>query len=168
MRWLTSLEWIWCQPLRRKTRFNYLSLPSLSPSVRLSYSISTNGTSHLLFNFSLTWGDKYIYCEWDIRLCPPLGLISNSFPLVEALTAPVQFLYCYFAISRTIPSSAELEVVEREPEDVVLARHWTDDGATRHCRTRQEWEKIVKLGCSKDQPTFATEDSNCTSPWCWM
>jgi hypothetical protein len=34
--------------------------------------------------------------------------------------------------------AAELEVVEREPEDVVLARHWTDDGAARHRRTHQE------------------------------
>jgi hypothetical protein len=27
---------------------------------------------------------------------------------------------------------AELEVVEREPEGVVLARHWTGDGVARH------------------------------------
>jgi hypothetical protein len=38
-------------------------------------------------------------------------------------------------------------VVEREPEGVVLTRHWTGDGAVRHRRTRQEWEKPVKLGC---------------------
>jgi hypothetical protein len=30
--------------------------------------------------------------------------------------------------------AAELEVVEREPEGVVLARHWTGDGVTRHRR----------------------------------
>jgi hypothetical protein len=28
--------------------------------------------------------------------------------------------------------TAELKVVEREPEGVVLARHWTGDGAARH------------------------------------
>jgi hypothetical protein len=31
--------------------------------------------------------------------------------------------------------AVELEVVEREPEGVVLARHWTDDGVARHHRT---------------------------------
>jgi hypothetical protein len=57
----------------------------------------------------------------------------------------------------------ELEVVEREPEGVVLVRHWTGDGAARHRRTRREWEELVKPGCSKDQPTFATQDSSCSS-----
>jgi hypothetical protein len=57
----------------------------------------------------------------------------------------------------------ELEVVEREPEGVVLVRHWTGDRAVRHRRTRREWEELVKLGCSKDQPTFTTQDSNCNS-----
>jgi hypothetical protein len=33
--------------------------------------------------------------------------------------------------------AAELEVVERESEGVVLARHWTGDRAMRHCRTRR-------------------------------
>jgi hypothetical protein len=51
--------------------------------------------------------------------------------------------------------AAELEVVERELEGVVLARHWTGDGAARHRRTHREWEELVKPGCSKDQPTFA-------------
>jgi hypothetical protein len=32
----------------------------------------------------------------------------------------------------------ELEVVEREPEGVVLVRHWTSDGAVRHRQTRRE------------------------------
>jgi hypothetical protein len=59
--------------------------------------------------------------------------------------------------------ASELEVVEREPEGAVLARHWIGDGAVRHRRTRREWEELVKLGCSKDQPTFATQDSNCNS-----
>jgi hypothetical protein len=52
--------------------------------------------------------------------------------------------------------AAELEVVEREAEGVVLVRHWTGDGAARHRRTRQEWEELAKLGCSKDQLMFAT------------
>jgi hypothetical protein len=60
----------------------------------------------------------------------------------------------------------ELEVVEREPEGVVLVRHWTGDGAARHRRTRREWEELVKPGCSKDQRTFATQDSSCSSSRC--
>jgi hypothetical protein len=62
----------------------------------------------------------------------------------------------------------ELEVVEREPEGVVLVRHWTGDGAARHRRTRREWEELVKPGCSKDQPTFATQDSSCSLSRCWV
>jgi hypothetical protein len=46
--------------------------------------------------------------------------------------------------------AVELEVVEREPEGMVLVSHWTGDGAVRHHRTRREWEELVKLGCSKD------------------
>jgi hypothetical protein len=45
--------------------------------------------------------------------------------------------------------TAELEVVEREFEGVMLARHWTDDEAARHRRTRREWEELVKPGCVK-------------------
>jgi hypothetical protein len=45
--------------------------------------------------------------------------------------------------------TAELEVVEREFEGVMLARHWTDDEAVRHRRTRREWEELVKLRCVK-------------------
>jgi hypothetical protein len=59
--------------------------------------------------------------------------------------------------------AAELEVVEREPKGVVLVRHWTGDGAARHRRTRQEWEELAKSGCSKDQPTYATQHSSCSS-----
>jgi hypothetical protein len=59
--------------------------------------------------------------------------------------------------------AAELEVVEREPEGTVLARHWIGDGAARHRRTRREWEEVAKPGYSKDQPTFTTQDSNCSS-----
>jgi hypothetical protein len=56
---------------------------------------------------------------------------------------------------------AELEVVERESKGVVLTRHWTDDGAMRHHRTRRKWEKLANPGCSKDQSTSATQDSSC-------
>jgi hypothetical protein len=34
--------------------------------------------------------------------------------------------------------ATELEMIEREPEGVVLARHWTNDGATRHRQTHRE------------------------------
>jgi hypothetical protein len=59
--------------------------------------------------------------------------------------------------------ATELEMVEREPDGVVLAKHCTGDGATRHHRTHREWEKLAKPGCSKDQPMFVTQDSNCSS-----
>jgi hypothetical protein len=58
---------------------------------------------------------------------------------------------------------AELEMVEREPEGVMLVRHWTGDGVVRHHRTRREWEELVKSECSKYQPTFITQDSNYSS-----
>jgi hypothetical protein len=45
-----------------------------------------------------------------------------------------------------------LKVIEREPEDVVLVRHWTDDGAVRHHRTRWEWEELAKLGVQNINP----------------
>jgi hypothetical protein len=63
-------------------------------------------------------------------------------------------------------SATELDVVEREPEGAMLARYWIGDGAVKHRRTRREWEELVKPGCSKDQPTFATQDSNYSSPRC--
>jgi hypothetical protein len=62
--------------------------------------------------------------------------------------------------------AAQLEVVEREPEGVVLTRHWIGDRAARHRRTHREWEEVAKPRCSKNQPTFTTQDSNCTSPLC--
>jgi hypothetical protein len=60
--------------------------------------------------------------------------------------------------------AAQLKVVEREPEGVVLARHWTGNGAVSHRQTHREWEELVKLGCSKDQPSFVTQDSSYSSP----
>jgi hypothetical protein len=64
--------------------------------------------------------------------------------------------------------AAELEVVEREPQGVILVRHWIGDGAAMHRRIRREWEELVKPGCSKDQPTFTTQNSNYSSSWCWV
>jgi hypothetical protein len=64
---------------------------------------------------------------------------------------------------------SEVDGMDREDseiEDVVLARHWTGDGATRHQRARREWEELVKSGCSEGQPMFASQDFNCRSPWC--
>jgi hypothetical protein len=65
------------------------SLWLLEPSYPFPFdrldSIPTNGTSHLLLDCSLTRGDKCIHCGWGIQPCPPLALIPNSFPSVEAL-----------------------------------------------------------------------------------
>jgi hypothetical protein len=41
----------------------------------------------------------------------------------------------------------EVEVVEREHDGVVLARHWIDDGVERHRRTHREWEELAKSRC---------------------
>jgi hypothetical protein len=60
--------------------------------------------------------------------------------------------------------ATELEVVEREPEGTVLVRQWISDGAARHRRTHREWEELAKPGCLKDQPTFTTQDFNCSLP----
>jgi hypothetical protein len=46
--------------------------------------------------------------------------------------------------------SPKLEVVQREPDGVVLMRHWTDNGSTRHHRTRREWEELAKPVYLKD------------------
>jgi hypothetical protein len=59
----------------------------------------------------------------------------------------------------------EVEVVEREFEGMVLARHWTSDGAVRNWRAHREWEELVKSRCSKGHTTFISRDSSC-SPWC--
>jgi hypothetical protein len=40
-----------------------------------------------------------------------------------------------------------VEVVEREHEGVILARHWTSDGAERYRRAHQEWEELAKSWC---------------------
>jgi hypothetical protein len=61
--------------------------------------------------------------------------------------------------------TVEVEVVKREPDGVVLARHWTGDGATRHQRAGWEWEELTKSGCSEVQPIFTNRDSNYCSSW---
>jgi hypothetical protein len=57
--------------------------------------------------------------------------------------------------------TAEVEVVEREYEGVMLTRHWISDGAERHRQTHQEWEKLTKSGCSEGHTIFVSPDSNC-------
>jgi hypothetical protein len=52
--------------------------------------------------------------------------------------------------------TVEVEVVKRDHEDVVLAMHWTGDGAEMHRRARRE---LAKSGCLEG-PTFAGQDSN--------
>jgi hypothetical protein len=47
----------------------------------------------------------------------------------------------------------EVEVVEREHNDVMLTRHWTGDGAERNQRAHREWEELVKSGCSECHTT---------------
>jgi hypothetical protein len=56
--------------------------------------------------------------------------------------------------------TVEVEVVEREHENVVLTRQWTDDGADMHQRSRREREKLVMLDCSKGRTTFISQYSN--------
>jgi hypothetical protein len=60
--------------------------------------------------------------------------------------------------------TVEVEVVGREPDGMVLVRHWTGDGVTRHRQTRQEWEELVKSECLKGQPMFVSRDFNCCLP----
>jgi hypothetical protein len=57
----------------------------------------------------------------------------------------------------------EVEVVEREHEGVVLARHWTGNVAEMHQRAHQEWKELVKSGCSEGHTTFANRDFNCST-----
>jgi hypothetical protein len=58
-------------------------------------------------------------------------------------------------------TTVEVDVVEREHEGVVLARHWTDDGVERYWRARREWDELVKSGCLEDHIIFVSRDSNC-------
>jgi hypothetical protein len=60
-----------------------------------------------------------------------------------------------------------VEVVEKEHEGVVLAKHWIGDGAERHRWTHREWEEFAKSGCSEGHTTFVNQDSNCLT-WCKM
>jgi hypothetical protein len=56
--------------------------------------------------------------------------------------------------------TVEVEVVEREHEDMVLTRHWTGDGAEMHQQAHPKYEELMKLGCSKGHTTFASWDFN--------
>jgi hypothetical protein len=53
-----------------------------------------------------------------------------------------------------------LKVIEREPDDMVLARHWTGEASSNSMGVGG----ACKIGCSKYQSTFATQDSNYNSP----
>jgi hypothetical protein len=68
-------------------------------------------------------------------------------------------------IDREDSDMVEVEVVEREHEGAVLARHWISDGAERHWRAHQEWEELAKSGCSEGHTTFVSQDFNCLT-WC--
>jgi hypothetical protein len=50
----------------------------------------------------------------------------------------------------------EIDVIEREHEDVVLARHWIGDGVEMHQRGRQEWKELTKSECSEGHTMFAS------------
>jgi hypothetical protein len=56
--------------------------------------------------------------------------------------------------------TVELEVVEREPEGMVLTRHWTGEASTSSLGVGE----LAKLWCSEGQPMFTSRDSNCCSP----
>jgi hypothetical protein len=56
--------------------------------------------------------------------------------------------------------TTEMDVVEREHESMVLARHWISDGAKRHQRTHKEWEELAKSECLEIHTTFVRLDSN--------
>jgi hypothetical protein len=56
-----------------------------------------------------------------------------------------------------------VEVVEREHEGVVLASHWTGDGAEMHRRARREWVEFAKSRCSEGHTMFASRESNCST-----
>jgi hypothetical protein len=59
--------------------------------------------------------------------------------------------------------TVEVEMVEREHEDLVLVRHWIDDGAERHRQAHREWEELAKSGCSEGHTTFVNPDYNCST-----
>jgi hypothetical protein len=64
-------------------------------------------------------------------------------------------------IDREDSDMVEVDVVEREHEGVVLARHCISDGVERHRQAHQEWEELTKSRCSEVHTTFASQDFNC-------
>jgi hypothetical protein len=60
---------------------------------------------------------------------------SNEWPEVEDTN-----------MVKDITIKVVVEVVKREDNDAVLAKHWIGDRAERHQRTHQKQE-LVKLGC---------------------
>jgi hypothetical protein len=56
--------------------------------------------------------------------------------------------------------TVEVDVVGREPEDVVLARRWTGEASVNSSGVGGDCE----IGGSKGQHTIASRDSNCCSP----
>jgi hypothetical protein len=61
--------------------------------------------------------------------------------------------------------TVEVEVVGREPDDVMLTRHQINDGAARHRQTHRELKELAKSRCSKGQTKFSSRDSNYCSSW---
>jgi hypothetical protein len=77
--------------------------------------------------------------------------LKRSLKHVINILLEIKYMGCYMEGMDTVDTSmgegdraTELEVVEREPEGVVLARHWTSDGAARHRQTRREWKELAK------------------------
>jgi hypothetical protein len=52
--------------------------------------------------------------------------------------------------------TVEVDVVEREHEGMVLARHWTSDEAEMQRRARREWDELTTSGYSKGHTTFTS------------
>jgi hypothetical protein len=56
----------------------------------------------------------------------------------------------------------EVEVIEREHEDVMLVKHWTSDRAERHRQGCRELEELTKSGWSEGHTKFTSRNSNCS------
>jgi hypothetical protein len=66
----------------------------------------------------------------------------------------------YFHLMNHRPKVKGMDTMDtgmREDKTIEL-----DDGAVRHRRTCRKWEELAKLGCSKDQSTFVSQDSSCS------
>jgi hypothetical protein len=56
--------------------------------------------------------------------------------------------------------TVEVEVIEREHENVMLVKHWTGDGTERHRQCCRELEELAKSGWSEGHTKFTSRDSN--------